>query len=258
MPCTICRSTTHNITSCNDLSILTNHTNLYTMSYMYRDLIHQGIPADNIDSLAIFSNFLDAIRELSGKMLLKLYKKYAVYVYIPNDDHPFLTLTEWYHRETPFEKQLIEPNFLKYSIDYSRSHLEVLIIQTYFNMADTVVIGIQSGLIREIQRIDYKFPIQFVNTLNSANGPCLNDDCGICWDKMTDQTRVRPSCGHAFCASCVESTLDAILQKAYNENKRPTLPCPLCRQEVNTLYHSDKLDEALIVPLVNVVQNDLS
>lgn len=226
---------------------------------MYRDLIQQGVPGDNMDCLVIFNNLLDSVRETPIKMLLKLYKTYATHVYIPNEEHPFLSLTEWYHRESAFAKQLINPDLVKYSIGYARSHVEVLLIQTYFNMADGIIEGVRSGDIqRRRQNVDYKFPIEFVTEIPGKTTSCLNQDCGICWDKLTDETRIHPSCGHGFCASCIESTMNAVLQKAYNENKPPALSCPLCREEVTKLYHTNDLAETLFVPLVNVVNNDLS
>ncbi len=258
MPCTICQSTTHNITTCDDPSIKTKHCELFNASFMYRDLIHEGVPGDNMDCIVIFNNILDSIRETPIKMLLKLYKTYANDVYIPNEEHPFLSLTDWYHRESTFAKQLINPHLLKYSIGYTRSHIEVLLIQTYFNMADGIIQGVRSRVIQRRQKVDYNFPIEFVTEIHPKTTPCLNQDCGICWDKLTDETRVYPSCEHGFCASCIESTMNAVLQKAYNENKPPSLSCPLCREEVTTLYHADDLAETLIVPLVNVVNNDLS
>ena len=256
MPCFICNSFFHNIVTCNDPCIELKHRELFNLVYTYRN-IQDTHPAGELPPG--FSNIVNFIGDLPSKMLLKLYKKYAIHVYIPDPQRSFRNLNDWFGRDPQHNHLLIDPNSLPYSGNYERSQLDILIIQSYSAIADAVIQGFRSGLIRE-RRPDHYFHFNIdlvMKNSSTQNLHCLNDECGICWDKLHDETKLCPPCGHAFCAGCMESSLDTVLQKAYNEDKQPSFPCPLCRAQVNTLFHTDLLDELLFVPLVNVIYNDL-
>lgn len=256
MPCSICYSPFHNIVTCNDSRIELKHRELFNLVYHYRN-IQDTHPAGDLPSG--FSHVVNFVRILSSKMILKLYKKYAINVYIPDQQRSFRNLDDWFRRDSQHNHLLIDPISLSYSGIYERSQLEILIIQSYCAIADTVIQAFRIGLIRE-SRPDHYFHFNIDLVMNDSskdNFHCLNDECGICWDKLHDETKLCPPCGHAFCARCMESSLDAVLQKAYNEDKQPSFSCPLCRAQVKTLFHTDLLDELLFVPLVNVIHNDL-
>lgn len=256
MPCAICNSHSHNIVTCDDSRISLKNRELFDLVYLYRSIEDTRPNGELPPALYHLTNF---VRNLSSKMLLKLYKRYAINVYIPDPQRSFRNLNDWFERDSQHNHLLIDPNSLSYSGNYERSQLEILIIQSYCAIADAVIQGFRSGVIRE-RRPDHYFHFNIdlvMKDSSTENIHCLNDECGICWDKLHDETRLCPPCGHAFCAGCMESSLDTVLQKAYNENKQPSFPCPLCRAQVNTLFHTDLLDELLFVPLVNVIHNDL-
>ena len=256
MPCSICNSFIHNIVTCNHSSIELIHKDLFNLVYRYRN-IQDTHPTG--DMPVGFANVVHFIGALHSKMLLKLYKKYAINVYIHDSQRSFRNLDDWYHRGSQHTHLLIDPSSLPYSGIYERTQLEILLIQSYSALADTVIQAYKSGLIRDTRPDNYfHFNIDLVmNDSSKDNFHCLNDECGICWDKLHNETKLCPPCGHAFCAGCMEKSLDAVLQKAYNEDKQPSFSCPLCRAQVKTLYHTDLLDELLYVPLVNVIHNDL-
>lgn len=256
MPCAICSSSFHNIVTCRDPSISLKNRELFEIARLCRS-VDDTSPSGDLPPA--FIHIVNFVHNLSSKMILKLYKKYAVSVFVPIQERSFTNLNDWFQRESQYSHILIDPLLLSYSGNYERPHLEVLIIQAYFNMADAVIQGFRSGAIR-LRRPDHYFHFDINLVMKDSirdNIHCLNDECGICWDKLHDETKLCPPCGHAFCAGCMESSLDTVLQKAYNEDKQPSLPCPLCRAQVNTLYHTDLLDELLFVPLVNVIHNDL-
>lgn len=256
MPCAICNSHTHNIVTCDDSSISLKNRELFDLAYRYRNIDDTHPTGEPYYG---FTNMADFVGVLPSKMLLKLYKRYAINVYIPDPHRSFRDLDDWYGRDSQHNHLLIDPNSLSYTAIYERTQLEILIIQSYILIADAVIQGFRSGVIRE-RRPDHYFHFNIdlvMKDSSTENIHCLNDECGICWDKLHDETTLCPPCGHAFCAGCIESSLDTVLQKAYNENKQPSFPCPLCRAQVKTLFHTDLLDELLFVPLVNVIHNDL-
>ena len=255
MPCSICNSYSHNIVTCCDSSISINNTELFELARICRSA--NTHPDGELPSA--FYQMLNFVRNLSTKMILKLYKRYAIHVYVPDPQHSFRDLDDWFDRHSQNTLLLFDPNSLSYTSNYARVHLDILIIQAYYNIADAVILGFRYGLIRERRPHQYfRFDINLVIKHSSTdNFHCLNDECGICWDKLHDETILSPHCGHAFCAGCMERSLDTVLQKAYNENIQPSFHCPLCRAQVKTLFHTNLLDELLLVPLINVIHNDL-
>jgi hypothetical protein len=73
----------------------------------------------------------------------------------------------------------------------------------------------------------------------------LNDECPICFDHITLDTRAQTGCNHSFCIECIKEYI------IFNENKK-ILSCPCCRKSIKIIKLVNKIEMEHIKKLVNV------
>ena len=78
----------------------------------------------------------------------------------------------------------------------------------------------------------------------------LNNECPICFDNITSNTRAQIGCNHSFCIECIKEYI------IFNEDKK-ILSCPCCRKSITNLKLVNKLEIEHIKNLVNVPESPI-
>ena len=81
---------------------------------------------------------------------------------------------------------------------------------------------------------DVVMPQKLIIKCNYESELAMTDECIICCDKMCN---TKLNCNHEFCATCVRSSIEIVLQ-----DHRKQACCPMCRAEITQVYSNNNIE----------------
>ena len=230
MPCSFCNLPNHNITSCNDTSLIDIHYD--RMKTIYLNIIRKVFP-HNIENYAELGKSI-----LNTRFTIKQLREVGFkYLAIVMSNKRNLILNIWRYFENCIfyisEQSLVSHVEL---IDVSRPSALVplsplSIIYNYYR-DDLALVNYMDPIIRILASEAEEVQLTNNNDVNRKYNIipilCLEENeqkeemCAICYESIKCDDLVSLNCSHKFCSSCIIGILKT--------TKQPSPTCALCRE----------------------------
>jgi len=233
--CSVCRSTDHNISNCNDPATI----GLFMMyAERFSTLIRNRLLDPNFHRRDGYSSFIKTIHKERTNILKFCLIQLTKDTRIRNSKYNIkkkLYASVMYHlfrnfklNKGPFMHDLNNSRLKINSLLFDAEQLYWLSIscgnttQTAFQLYARQIGNILEDHYPSIKRAQFPIKVNYIETIDVDT---TIFECGICLDTHEECQQVLFDCSHSFCGNCVEKTLHLCVET----KKTPT--CPMCRNE---------------------------